>query len=100
MVHEGFENYRMGLELLGPYLAHVHVKNAKWAPTGERKEGVSLWKSDWSPLDEGMINWKKLLGDLKAVGYDGYLGVEDFSEQYGSIEMLNNFSAKFKMWLA
>ena len=30
MVHEGYENYRMGLELLGPYLAHVHVKNAAW----------------------------------------------------------------------
>ncbi|GIX08239.1 MAG: hypothetical protein KatS3mg115_2642 [Candidatus Poribacteria bacterium] len=30
MVHEGFENYQMGCELLGPYLAHVHVKNAAW----------------------------------------------------------------------
>ncbi|MBW7459087.1 sugar phosphate isomerase/epimerase, partial [Paenibacillus sepulcri] len=30
MVYEGYENYRLGLELLGPYLAHVHVKNAGW----------------------------------------------------------------------
>ncbi len=28
MVNEGYENHRMGLELLGPYLAHVHAK--KW----------------------------------------------------------------------
>lgn len=100
MVHEGFENHRMGLELLGPYLAHVHVKNARWALTGEEQDGIKLWKSDWSPIDEGIVNWKQLLADLKAVGYDGYLGIEDFSGQYGSQEMLNNFASKVKQWLA
>ncbi|MFD0695645.1 sugar phosphate isomerase/epimerase family protein [Paenibacillus sp. GCM10027628] len=100
MVHEGFENFRMGLELLGPYLAHVHVKNTQWIPTGERQDGIALWTSEWSPLDEGIVNWKKLLGDLKTVGYDGYLGIEDFSGQYGSKEMLQNFSTKVKQWLA
>ena len=33
MVFEGYEQYRLGLELLGPHLAHVHVKSARWAPT-------------------------------------------------------------------
>jgi sugar phosphate isomerase/epimerase len=99
-VHEGYENFRLGLELLGPYLAHVHVKNAAWAPTGEEKDGILLWESNWSPIDEGIVNWKQLLGDLKAVGYDGYLGIEDFSGQYGSQEMLNNFASKVKQWLA
>src|SRR5215208_2984468 len=28
MAQEGFENYRIGAELLGPYLAHVHIKNS------------------------------------------------------------------------
>src|SRR5215211_2306491 len=28
MVWEGHEQYRLGLETLGPYLAHVHAKNA------------------------------------------------------------------------
>lgn len=100
MVHEGFENYRMGLELLGPYLAHVHVKNAQWVPTGETQDGIKLWKSEWAPIDAGIVNWKQLLVDLKAVGYDGYLGIEDFSGQYGSQEMLSNFSSKVKEWLA
>lgn len=100
MVHEGFENHRMGLELLGPYLAHVHVKNAGWALTGEEQDGIKLWKSEWTPIDEGIVNWKQLLADLKAVGYDGYLGIEDFSSQYGSQEMLNNFASKVKQWLA
>jgi len=30
MVHEGYENYKLGLELLGDYLSYVHVKNAVW----------------------------------------------------------------------
>ena len=43
MVFEGFEDYRLGLELLGPYLAHVHLKNARFVgckvfsgPSGHR----------------------------------------------------------------
>ncbi|RTE11171.1 sugar phosphate isomerase/epimerase family protein [Paenibacillus whitsoniae] len=100
MVHEGYENHRMGLELLGPYLAHVHLKNAAWVATGEEQNGVKLWKSEWAPIDNGVVNWKQTLDDLKAVGYDGYIGIEDFSNQYGSAQMLNNFVAKVKQWLA
>ena len=29
MVHEGFEQYRLGVELLGEYLDHVHIKDAR-----------------------------------------------------------------------
>ncbi|MBV9786720.1 MAG: TIM barrel protein, partial [Chloroflexi bacterium] len=36
MVYEGYEQYRLGLEVLGPYLAHVHLKNADWQPVGSR----------------------------------------------------------------
>jgi len=33
MVYEGFETYSLAVDLLGPYLAHVHVKNAAWEAT-------------------------------------------------------------------
>ncbi|MNH42928.1 hypothetical protein D3C79_1047240 [compost metagenome] len=33
MVYEGFEQYKLGLEVLGEYLGHVHVKNAIWSRT-------------------------------------------------------------------
>ncbi|PTX64951.1 sugar phosphate isomerase/epimerase [Melghirimyces profundicolus] len=75
MVHEGYEDYRMGMELLGPYLAHVHVKNACWV----RGCGGSTWHATWCPLDGGIVDWKRVVADLKSVGYDGYLGFEDFS---------------------
>lgn len=94
MVHEGFENYRMGLEMLGPYLAHVHVKNAVW----REKEGTSgtnaesEYECNWSPLLGGIVTWSQVLRDLVSVDYKGYLGIEDFSQSLSSEEMLKNFS--------
>ncbi|WP_115992922.1 sugar phosphate isomerase/epimerase family protein [Cohnella lupini] len=92
-VHEGFENYKMALELLGPYLAHVHVKNGGWSVKGTAEDGSAIWHSEWAGLKDGMVPWKQVIADLLAVGYDGYLGVEDFSKQFpNSEDMLNHFS--------
>jgi sugar phosphate isomerase/epimerase len=88
MVHEGYENYRMGLELLGPYLANVHVKNAIWKQTEQPEDGTLVWRAEWSPVHAGIVDWKQVLKDLKAVGYDGYLGFEDFSGAKSSRELL------------
>jgi sugar phosphate isomerase/epimerase len=92
-VFEGFENYRMALEILGPYLAHVHVKNAGWKATGKAEDGSVIWSGEWAGLKEGMVPWRQVIEDLRAVGYEGYLGVEDFSKQFAeSQQMLNHFS--------
>ncbi|WP_127588757.1 sugar phosphate isomerase/epimerase family protein [Paenibacillus koleovorans] len=91
MVHEGYEHWRMGLELLGPYLAHVHVKNTGWFENGQREDGTVRWESRWAPLAAGSVDFAAVLKHLKAVGYDGWLGVEDFSKQYGSEELLREF---------
>jgi sugar phosphate isomerase/epimerase len=110
MVHEGYENHRMGLELLGPYLAHVHVKNAGWyvkeaGNTGDRaasspSSGSDLplstsWQCHWAPLTEGMVDWVQMVRDLRAVGYDGYYGIEDFSGVLQSKVMLQHFADVF-----
>lgn len=75
MVHEGFEDYRFGLELLGPYLAHVHLKNAAY----DRPAAGGVWQPRWAPLEDSVVDFPKLFGALGAVGYDGWLVVEDFS---------------------
>lgn len=93
MVHEGFEKFRMGMELLGPYLAHVHVKNAGWQQTGETADGSAEWKGTWVGVRRGIVPWAQVVADLKAVGYDGYLGIEDFSGELGSRELLREFGA-------
>jgi sugar phosphate isomerase/epimerase len=74
MVAEGYENWRMGLEVLGHHLAHVHVKNTRW----ERVEG--RWRHAWALMEEGIVDWAQVVGDLKSVGYNGWLSCEDFAE--------------------
>jgi sugar phosphate isomerase/epimerase len=91
MVFEGYEIYRAGMELLGPYLAHVHVKNAAWRQGERQADGTTPWTCGWGPMREGVVPWKQVIDDLKAVGYDGYLGLEDFSRQYDSPTMLREF---------
>jgi len=79
MVYEGFENYAIAVDLLGPYLAHVHVKNAAWRPAGE-KSGRTIWKCDAAAMWEGGADYGAVLRALHRAGYDGYLSFEDFSQ--------------------
>ena len=85
MVLEGFETYLMGLQLLGPYLALVHLKNAAFIrPETE----PYLWQPRWMPLDDGVVNIKQVLQNLVQIGYNGWLSIEDFSQARGSLEAL------------
>jgi sugar phosphate isomerase/epimerase len=79
MVVEGFENWRLGLELLGEHLAMVHVKNAKWLPGPLGAHGQQTWQRAWAELRQGLVNWPDVIGALKSVGYAGWLSLEDFS---------------------
>jgi sugar phosphate isomerase/epimerase len=81
MAQEGFEDYRIGTELLGPYLAHVHVKNAAF----ERPAGGGLWEPRWAPLEDGVVDFGLLFEALENVGYRGWLVVEDFSGARSSL---------------
>ncbi|MCW5850542.1 MAG: sugar phosphate isomerase/epimerase [Anaerolineae bacterium] len=81
MVHEGYEHYRLGLEVLGPYLAHVHLKNAQWRSVGGRPDGSVEWKSDWATINGGVVDMAALFRALRQVGYDGWVSFEDFSTE-------------------
>ena len=83
MVYEGYENYRKGLELIQPYLSHVHVKNVNWKAMEQPEDG-----SAWATIPDGAVDWKQVLLDLKSVNYDGYLGFEDFSNSRPIKELL------------
>lgn len=78
MVCEGHESWQMGLELLGPYLSHVHIKNAAWQESGESADGEKLWKHSMVALKEGSVNWPQVMLALEKVGYQGWLSFEDF----------------------
>ncbi len=80
MIWEGYENWQMGMQLLGEYLAHIHIKNASWVLEKKNENGVFFWKPVWSRLKEGVVNWRDIMDALKAVNYEGYLCFEDFSD--------------------
>jgi sugar phosphate isomerase/epimerase len=86
MVFEGFEDYRIGAELLGPYLAHVHLKNAAF----DRPEGGGTWRARWAPLEDGVVDFEQLFEALRLAGYDGWLVMEDFSAARPSREALRH----------
>jgi sugar phosphate isomerase/epimerase len=88
MVYEGYEDWRMGMELLGPYLAHVHLKSSQWTPVGTRPTGETEWKASAAPLDKGIIDFRQFMADLRAVGYDGWCSFEDFSDSGSTQEKL------------
>jgi sugar phosphate isomerase/epimerase len=81
MVKEGYEQYRLGLETLGPYLAHVQLKNAAWRPLGQRADASTAWQIEWAPLRSGVVDVAAVFQALNAVGYDGWISIEDFSTE-------------------
>jgi sugar phosphate isomerase/epimerase len=90
MAQEGFEDYRIGAELLGPYLAHVHIKNSAF----ERPAGGGVWEPRWAPLEDGVVDFGQVFEALEHVGYDGWLVMEDFSGVRPSREALK-FNLEF-----
>ncbi len=79
MVYEGFENYRLGMEALGPFLAHVHLKNARWDCLGLREDGSARWQPSFAALRDGVVDVEALFTALHCVGYNGWISFEDFS---------------------
>jgi sugar phosphate isomerase/epimerase len=49
-----------------------------------------VWTATWAPLEDGAVNFPQLFAALRAVGYDGWLSVEDFSAVRPSREALRH----------
>lgn len=90
MVYEGFENYKLGLELLGEHLAYIHIKNAVWNRTESTITDAEVWKPVCAPIKKGFANLEKMIKNLKEIGYDGYLSIEDFSNDSTTEEKLKD----------
>lgn len=78
MVRVGLEDTRMGMEILGPYLAHCHIGNGTPVAVGRDQTGRMKWRWEFSDLREGLADIPQIVQDFKDVGYAGYLSLEDF----------------------
>ncbi|MFT4105595.1 MAG: sugar phosphate isomerase/epimerase family protein [Lacrimispora sp.] len=88
VVYEGLEEYKMALEILGPYLDLVHVKNARWVK--KETEGKERFVPDWAPFTDGYADFERFFQALKETGYDGVITFEDFSSAESSKEKIKN----------
>ena len=65
----GTANPLDAVDLLGPHVMGVHAKDGEY-PTSGKALGVE------KPLGEGRVDFPRLLGKLKAAGYDGPVTIE------------------------
>ena len=86
-VSEGGETYPMAIDIAGPYLAEVHVKNIKFI-SEKQDDGSIQWRSVSCPVNEGIVNWPAVIAELKKVDYHGWLFLEDFSTEKPLLEKL------------
>lgn len=77
MVREGFEGVRLGLDALGPYLAHVHIGGHAPTPGERAADGTLQWTWRATELADGLLSTPILLAELRRVGYDRFVTVED-----------------------
>lgn len=78
MIIGGYENWQLGIEILGPYLSHVHVKNSILKEIEESQE-TKRWRTAVVPMSEGFVSWSDVLTSLNKVGFKGWLALEDFA---------------------
>lgn len=81
-VIEGGEDCLASFEILGPFLAHVHVKNVAWVPLpGWDDTGATQYKYQWETLRRGQADIARYFEALTKIGYAGWVTLEDFSEE-------------------
>lgn len=80
MVVDGYETTEVALELLGPYLGHVHVGGHKPVAKSRDETGTVEWGWESVSLGEGLYDHPRLLKKLKLIGYAGFISVEDFRD--------------------
>ena len=80
MAKDGFETFRLAMELLGPYLQHCHAGGWRPCPGSRREDGTLEWSYEGCDLADGILDVRQFVTDLKTVGYDRFVSVEDFRE--------------------
>jgi sugar phosphate isomerase/epimerase len=76
-VLEGYEGLQLGLDVLGPYLAHVHIGGHAPRPDERGADGTMAWSWQSTDLQDGLLSTTRLLDELRRIGYGGFITVED-----------------------
>ena len=77
---QGQEPTKMGLDLLGEYVAHVHAGGGQPVPADRSEQGQLQYRWDTVDLADSVIDVPTFVSQLKAMNYQGFLSVEDFRD--------------------
>lgn len=80
MLRVGLEDTRMGMEMLGPYMAHVHIGNGLLVKQERDEHGQQQWQWTFCDLRDGVADIPQIVRDLQDVGYEGYVSLEEFGQ--------------------
>ncbi len=80
MTKDGYETFRIGLELLGDHLAHVHAGGWRPVEKERRDDGTLVWDYEGCDLADSLLDIPQLLAGLQAVDYQGFISIEDFRD--------------------
>src|SRR4051812_21635760 len=74
-IEGGRDGWRQGLDLLGPRIALVAVKDLRWEQTDDPALGKPRWISKIVPLRQGIVPWPQVFACLRVVGFDGWVSM-------------------------
>lgn len=91
---EGFERAPNQIEMLRHLIKAVHVKNLTVESTTEPEE---CFPFNCVPLDSGFLQWPAIINQLKEIGYDGYLTLEELvlHDRFDSVREMIAWDAQY-----
>jgi sugar phosphate isomerase/epimerase len=81
-VEGGGSGWRMGLDLLSPWVNLVAVKSMAWTHQYDPALAQERWDWQQVPLRQGLVPWPEVFRYLHQIGYDGVVSLH--SEYQGS----------------
>lgn len=84
------EPMELAMAMAGPHFAMVGVKNVRYLPPAGEGED---WIVDWCPMDEGIVNWPKVVGLLQNSGYGNPMSFHPEANYIRSLSVHATYSA-------
>ena len=76
MTIEGsLSGWELGLDLLGPWVALVGIKNFRWLPAARDRQGQQRYRWEYTPLADGQAPLPEFMGYLRQLKYDGIVSL-------------------------
>ena len=76
MTIEGsLSGWELGLDLLGPWVALVGIKNFRWLPAARDRQGQQRYRWEYTPLADGQAPLPEFMGYFRQLKYEGIVSL-------------------------